>query len=101
MQRQKMEQIQLLYSHSEETVTAMMMLYKITKAMVCSYNGDIDFFNIFDGVLQGNTISVYNLLRLRTTDISRSNKRKKPHIKKTRDRRYPTETMIDTHSADA
>ena len=32
-----------------------MMLYKNTKAMVCSLDGNIDFFNIVAGVLQGGT----------------------------------------------
>ena len=36
-----------------------MMLYKNTKAMVHSPAGDTDFFDIVDGVLQGDTLAPY------------------------------------------
>ena len=36
-----------------------MMLYKNTKAIVCSPNGDTDFFDIVAGVLQGDTLAPY------------------------------------------
>ena len=42
--RGKMEQIQLAYGLPKETVAAIMMLYKDTKAMVRSPDGDTDFF---------------------------------------------------------
>ena len=32
-----------------------MILYKNTKVMFCSPDGDTNFFDIFAGVLQGNT----------------------------------------------
>ena len=70
---------------SKKTVTTIMMLYKNVKAMVCSPDGDTDFFHIFIGVLQGDTLaplSVYNLPRLCTRNFNRSNKRKWFYIKK-------------------
>ena len=37
-----------------------MMLYKNLKAMICSPNGDTDFFDIFARVLQGeDTLAPY------------------------------------------
>ena len=36
-----------------------MMLYKNMKAMMCSPDGDIDFFDIVTGVLQGDTLAPY------------------------------------------
>ena len=36
-----------------------MMLYKNTKVKVHSSDGDIDFFNIVAGVLQGDTLVPY------------------------------------------
>ena len=47
-----MEQILLAYRHSEETVTAIMMVYKNT-------DGDTDFFDIVASVLLGNTLDPY------------------------------------------
>ena len=44
--REKREQIQLAYGLSNETVTVIMMLYKNTKAIVCSLDGDTNFFDI-------------------------------------------------------
>ncbi len=38
---------------------AILMLYKNTKAMVCSSDGDIDFLDIVAGVLQGVTLAPY------------------------------------------
>ena len=77
-----------------------MMLYKNTKAIVHSPDGDTDFFNIDAGVLQ-NTIFVYTLPRRRISNVNRSNK-KRFYIfkKKARSRRYPAETMTDADEAD-
>ena len=55
-----MEQILLVYGLPKETVTAIMMLYKNTKGMVCLSNGDTDFFvTIVTGVLQGDILAPY------------------------------------------
>ena len=53
----EMEQIQQLYGFSKETITAIMMVYKNTKAMIFSPDGDTNFFNIVAGVLQRNTLT--------------------------------------------
>ena len=44
--RGKMDHILLAYILLSEIVTAIKMLYKITKARICSSDGDTDFFNI-------------------------------------------------------
>ena len=36
-----------------------MILYKNTKPMVCSPNGNTDFSNIVAGVVQGDTLTPY------------------------------------------
>lgn len=43
----------------EEIVSAIMILYKNTKAMVRSSDGDTDFFEIKAGVLQGDTLAPF------------------------------------------
>ena len=57
--REKMEQIFLVYGFPKGTVAAIMMLYKNTKVKVCSSDGDIDYFDIVAGVLQGDTLAPY------------------------------------------
>ena len=43
----------------KEIVTAIMILYDNTKAIVCSLDGDIDFFDIVTAVLQWDTLAPY------------------------------------------
>ena len=50
-----MKQILLAYGYPKETVTTIRMHCKNTKIMVCSPNGDTDFFGIITGVLQKDT----------------------------------------------
>ena len=50
-----MQQILLAYDLPKETVTAIMMLYKNKRALVCLPDGDTDFFDIIAGVLCDNT----------------------------------------------
>ena len=77
-----MEQILLACVLPNAIVIVVMMLYKNTKAMVRSPDGDTDFFDM-----------VYNLHRLRTTNVNRLNERK--HTKTERIRQYPAETITD------
>ena len=66
------EQIHQAYMFSKETVTALMMLYKYTKAMVRSPDSDTDFFDIVVWVFQRDTlanISIHNLTRLSTMHV--------------------------------
>ena len=53
--RGKMEQILLAYGLPNETVAAIMMLYRNTKVKVRSADRDTDYFDIESGVLQGDT----------------------------------------------
>ncbi len=58
-----MEQIALAYGLPKETVTSIMMLYKNAKAIVCSPDGDTNFFDIVAGVLQGDTLAPYLFIK--------------------------------------
>ena len=57
--RGKMEQILLAYSLPEETVAAIMILYRNTKVKVRSPDGDTDYFDIVAGVLLEDTLAQY------------------------------------------
>ena len=54
-----MEQILLAYGLQKETVAAIMMLYRKAKVKVRSPDGNIDYFDIVAGVLQGDTLFPY------------------------------------------
>ena len=49
--RGKLSEIMLAYGIPQETVSAIMMLYKNSRSMVRSPDGDTDFFEIVAGVL--------------------------------------------------
>ena len=71
-----MEQIFLASGFPKEILSAIIMLYKDTKAMVCSLDSNTNFFDIVTGVLQREyieTISFHNLPRLCTTNINTFN----------------------------
>ena len=57
--REKMEKNLLAYRILKEIVTAIMILYRNTKSMVRSPDGDTEFFDILAGVLQGDTLSLF------------------------------------------
>jgi len=57
--RGKLEEIILSYSIPQETISAVMMLYRNSHSMVRSPDGDIKFFNIIAGVLQGDTLAPF------------------------------------------
>ena len=57
--REKMEQILLAYILPSETIAAIMMLYKNTKAKVGTPDGDTDFYEIVAGVLQEDLLTPY------------------------------------------
>ena len=54
-----MEQILLVYGLPKETVAAITILYRNTKVKVRSLDGDIEYFDIVAGVLQGDTLAPY------------------------------------------
>ena len=57
--RGKIEQIFLVYGLPKETVTGTMMQYKNTKVKVRSPDRDTNYFDIVEGVLQGDTLAPY------------------------------------------
>ena len=98
-----MEQVLFAYGLPKETVTAIMVLYKNTKAIVRSPDGDTDVIDIVAGISQGDSLGSYlfilcqdyvlwtpidkikwNLLTLKTAII----------------KRYLAETMTDADYAD-
>ena len=101
--RGKMEQILLAYGLPEETVAAIMILYRNTKLKVHSLDGDTDYFDIVGGVLQGDTLAPYlfiicldYVLRTSIDNIRESGFM----LKKKRSRRYPAKTFTDADYAD-
>ena len=93
-----MEQILLAYGLPEETVAAIMILYRNTKVKVRSPDGDTDYFDIVAGVLQGDPLAPYLFIIcldyvLRTSiDNIRENGFE---LTKKRSRRYPAKTIAD------
>ena len=57
--RGKIEQILLAYGLIKKTVAAIMMLYRNTKVEVRFPDGDTDYFDRVEGVLQGDTLVPY------------------------------------------
>ena len=57
--RGKLCEVLLAYGIPQEIVNAIAMLYKDSKSMVRSPDGDTDFFKITSGVLQGDTLAPY------------------------------------------
>ena len=96
--RGKMEQIIRVYDLPKNRVMAILMLYKNTKAMVCSSDGDIDFLDIVAGVLQGVTLASYMFIICQdyilwtSIDLIKENGFT---IKKAISRHYPVETDAD------
>ena len=80
-----------------------MMLYKNTKAMVRSPDGDTDFFDIVAGVLQGDTLAPFLFIicldYVLRTSIDLMSERGFT-LKKARSRRHPAETITDADYAD-
>ena len=54
-----MGKILLTKYYSPKKLTTIIMLYKNTKAKVCSPNGNTDIFDLITGVLQINTLAPY------------------------------------------
>ena len=98
-----MEKILLAYGILHETVKAIMMLYKNTKSMVRSPDGDTDFFDICVGVLQGDTLAPF-LFILCLDYVLRNSIDKINHhgftLEKTASRRHPAVKITDADYAD-
>ena len=80
-----------------------MMIYKNTKTLVNSPDGNSDFFDIVTGVLQGDTLTpflfiIYVDFVLQTLiDLIKEND---STLKKIRSKWYPTKTIMDADYVD-
>ena len=96
--RGKMEQILLAYGLPKETVAAITILYRNTMVKVCSPDGDIEYFDIVAGVLQGDTLASYLFIicldYVPRTSIDKIRENGFELTKK-RSRRYPAKTITD------
>ena len=98
--RGKMEQILLAYGLPKETVAAIMILYRNTKVKVRSPDGDMEYFDIVAGVLQGDTLTPYLFIIcldyvLRTSiDKIRENGWRRKEAKGTPQKQSLTPTML-------
>ena len=80
-----------------------MMLYKSTIAIVCSFDGDTDFFDIVAVVLQGDILTLYLFRVSLDYFLPKSIKLIKENLftlKKAGSRWYSSETMTDPDYAD-
>ena len=57
-----MEQILETYGIPNEIIKAIMTMYKNIQVFVRSPDGDVEFFDIIAGVLQGDTLAPYLLI---------------------------------------
>ena len=93
-----MEQILLAYGLPKETVAAIMILYRNTKVKARSPDGDIDYFDIVAGVLQGDTLAPYLFIICLDYGLRTSIDKIKENgfeLTKKRSRRYPAKTITD------
>ena len=85
------------------TIAAIMMLYRNTKAMVRSPDGDTDFFNVVAGVLQGDTLAPF-LFILTLDYVLRTSLDKLNSfgftLEKAKSRRYPAKKITDADYTD-
>ena len=98
-----MEQILLVYGLPKETFAVIMILYKNTRAMVCSPDYDTEFFDTVIGVWQEDILVPYmfiigldNVLQMSIGLIKENDFT----LKMARSRWYPTETMTDADYTD-
>ena len=96
--RGKMEQILLAYGLPEETVAAIMMLYRNTKVKVCSPDGDTDYFNIVAGDALAPYLFIICLDYVLRTSIDKI-KENSFKLTKERSRRYPAKTITNADYA--
>ena len=99
----KWKKILLAYGIPKETVAAIMILYRNTKVKIRSPDGDIDYFDIVAGVLQGDILGPYLLIiclhYVLRTSIDKIKENGLELIKK-RSRSYPAKTITDADYAD-
>lgn len=101
--RKKLHEILQAYGIPEETINAIMMLYKDSKSMVRSPDGDTEFFNTIAGVLQGDTLAPF-LFILCLDYALRISVDEHPNLgftlTKARSTRHPAKTITDVDYAD-
>ena len=98
-----MEQILLAYGLPVETVAAIMILYRNTKVKVRSPDGDIEYFDIVAGVLQGDILAPYLFIICLDYVLRTSIDKVKENdfeLTKKRSRRYSAKTITDADYAD-
>ena len=99
----KIEQILQAYGLPKETVIAIIMLFKNTKAIARSPDGDVRFFNIVAGVGQEDTLAIslfiicLNYVLLTSIDQTKGNDFTQ---KKAKSRGYPAKKITDADYAD-
>ena len=92
----KMEQILLAYGLPEETVAAIMILYRNTKVKVRSPDGDTEYFDIVSRAPYLFIICLDYVLRTSIDNIRENGF----VLTKKRSRRYPAKTITDADYAD-
>ena len=103
MLKGKMEQIFRAYGLLRETVASIIMHYKNTTLKVRSPNGDIDFFDIVAGVLQGETLTPYQFIICRDYVFQTSIDLMKENgytLEKAKSKRYPARSITGADYAD-
>ena len=101
--RRKIEQILLAYGLPKETIATIMMLFKNMKVKVFSLNGDTEFFDIVTGVLQGDTLALYQFIICQDYILQTSIDLMKENgftLEKARSRRYSAQTIMDMDYTD-
>ena len=91
------------YGFPSETVNAIMILYKNTRYMVRSPDGDTPFFEITTGVLQCHTLSPFLFIiciEYILKNFLDCNKELGFIISKSKSSRYPAVSITDTDYAD-
>ena len=92
--RKKMKEILVKYGIPEETVCAIMILYKNTGSMDRSHDGDTPYFEITTGVLQGDTLAPFLFISCLDYILKTSldnNQELDYTLTQRKSRRYPTE----------
>ena len=101
--RGKMRDILSAYGTPKETVNAIMMLYHNTRSMVRSPDGDTDFFNITEGVPQGDTLAPFIFIICLDYVLRKALDKNLDlgfTLTKQKSRRHPAKTITDADYAD-
>ena len=97
-----MDQILLAYGLLKDTIAATIMLYKNMRINIRSPDGDMDYFDIVAGVLQGDTLAPYLFIIYLDYVLQMSielMKIKWLHAGNKKKRRYSVQTIMDADYA--